>query len=48
MLIQIDIPEKINRELKIYKAKNGYNNMNEVIVDILASRFKIKEGDYVY
>jgi len=46
MLIQIDIPEKINRQLKIFKAKEGYTNMEQAIIDILASRFDVDEYYY--
>jgi hypothetical protein len=46
MLIQINIPEKINRQLKIFKAKEGYSNMEQAIIDILASRFDVDEYYY--
>lgn len=34
---QVDIPENLNKKLKIYKAKKGYSNLEQAIIDILDS-----------
>lgn len=44
--MQIDIPEKINKQLKLYRIDMGYANMEEAIIDILASKFNIEDYEY--
>ena len=40
MKIQIDIPKKLNDELKIYKVRNNLDNLKLSVLDILTKYFK--------
>ena len=40
MKIQIDIPKALNKELKIYKIKNDFQNLQEAVLDILKKKLK--------
>ena len=42
MKIQIDLPEEINKKLKIYKVKNNLKTIAESVVKILEEKWKKK------
>ena len=35
MKLQIDLPDKINKKLKIYKALEGYNNLEDATISLI-------------
>ncbi len=39
MQIQVDIPEEINKKLKIERIQKGYDNKQELIIKILEDYF---------
>lgn len=43
MQLQVDIPDELNRELKIYRLLNKHKNMPEAVLNILKEKFA-KEG----
>lgn len=42
MKLQLDVPEDINIELKIYKLKHKLVTIGDVVNEILAEKFKIE------
>ena len=42
MKLQVDIPEDINIQLKIYKIKHKFVTMGDVVNKLLAEKFGIK------
>lgn len=38
MLMQLNIPEKINDELKIYKVRNKLKNLHIAVIQILENK----------
>jgi len=44
MKIQVDIPNNINKHLKIERIKRDIKNMAELIIKILEERYKEKDG----
>jgi len=43
MKIQVDIPEELNKKLKIYRIENDLKNLQEAVVDVLKERFSKKK-----
>jgi len=43
MLIQIDIPEHINKALKIERIQQDINSISELIILILKERYEVEE-----
>ena len=41
--INIDIPEKLNKKLKIYRLEEDYKNKDELIVTILSEFFELDD-----
>jgi len=46
MIIQTDIPEEMNRLLKLHKVKYGFRTLQGALLDILKKYFKDNEGEY--
>lgn len=42
MKIQLDIPEEINKKLKIYRIENDLTNLQKALLDILIKFFERK------
>lgn len=42
MKIQLDIPQELNKELKIIKAQRGLKSLEEVIINILNQQIKLE------
>ena len=40
MIMQLNIPDKINKKLKIYKIKNDLKNLQEAVIKILEETLK--------
>ena len=43
MKITVDIPEKLNKELKMHKVRQDFINLQEALVDVLKKFFKNKK-----
>jgi hypothetical protein len=43
MKIQVDIPDNLNKEMKIYKIRKDFVTLQEAIIDIISQFFKIKK-----
>jgi len=43
MKIQLDIPEDLNKKLKILKAQKGFKNLQETIIYLILEYGKRKE-----
>lgn len=41
--INIDIPDKLNKKLKIYRLEEDYKNKDELIVNILNEFFELND-----
>lgn len=48
MLLQLDLPEELNRQLKIYKAKKGLNSLEVAAIQILSERLNVKRKEDQY
>jgi len=43
MKIQLDIPDNLNKKLKIYKIEKDLKNLQEAVIKVLEERFKSKK-----
>jgi len=44
--LQVDIPEELNKELKVYKLRHGHVTIADATVDILGKFFTQFDSDY--
>lgn len=42
MKIQVDIPDNLNKELKIEKVKRNNKNLQETIIELLKEKLRVK------
>ncbi len=45
MKIQTDIPEELNKKLKIHKIENDCKDLQEALIDVLNKYFKVKDDN---
>ncbi len=45
MIIQLDIPNNLNKKLKFYKLEKDYTNLSEALINVLERFFKVKADD---
>ena len=45
MKLQADIPDKLNKKLKIYRIDRGLINLEEVVIEIIKRYFELVESD---
>ncbi len=43
MLIQVDVPKELNKNLKLEKIKRDLNTLQEAIIEILKEHFKVSK-----
>jgi len=42
MQIQVNIPDDLNKKLKIYRIENDLKNLQEAVIDVTDKYFKLK------